>query len=324
MEINFQKSEIPSLWLDAFFLIECGKSASDGNHDDRYRHLYDILIEKTREEKIICPRAEQEDELEDNVESSMKEFLALTRGIKFNVGFEVNNKQSERMMNVFFNKTRSFDLLQSDVLDYVPKSNEKYFVSSYFVPTQEYYKRKRTEKEENIKEIQDFKDTQDISIPFQIRLNNEYKGIYLATRMLINEGITLKKMFDGEIPFDIKLYNQFDELVNRPMQKWSQITGHSEIAGYLEFLQSKEHRRIPYIDISSNLIADIMTSTKMWDSGDPKDISNLSSYLPYCNFILTDKAQYNRIKRLGLDRKYETEVYCMRNINELIEKLLEI
>jgi hypothetical protein len=324
MEINFQKSEIPSLWLDAFFLIECGKSASVGKHDDRYRLLYDILLEKTREEKIVCPRAEQEDELEDNVESSMKKFLALTRGIKFNVGFEVYNRQSVRMMNVYYNKNRRFDLLQSDVFDYVPKSNEKYFVSSYFVPAQEYYRRKRTEKEENIKELQDCKDTQDISVPFETKLNNEYKGIYLATIMLIKEGVTLKKMFDEEIPFDIKLYDQFEELVNRPMQKWSEITGQSEISGYLEFLLSEEHKRIPYIDISSHLIADIMTSTKKWDSGDPKDISNLSSYLPYCNYILTDKAQYNRIKRLGLDRKYDTEVYCMRNINELIEKLLEI
>ncbi|MEH7355306.1 hypothetical protein V7150_17250 [Neobacillus drentensis] len=324
MEINFQKSKIPLLWLDTFFIIECGKSASDGKRDNRYMLLYDIVLEKTREEKIICPRAEQEEELEGNVESSMKKFLALTRGTKFNLCSQVYNIQLERIMSVFSQKTRSIDLLQSDVIEYPPKSTGKYFVSSYSVPSLEHYQKKRTEKEENIKELQDYKDTQDISMPFQERLNNEYAGIYLATIMLIKEGNTLKKMFNGEIPFDIKLYNQFDEFVNRPMQKWSEITGQSDIDSYLEFLHSEEFKSIPYIDISSHLIADMMTSTKKWDSGDPKDISNLSAYLPYSNFILTDKAQYNRIKRLGLDSKYKTEIYCMKNINELIERLEEI
>ena len=322
MQINLQKSDVPIIWLDTFFVIAYGKITLGDKEDTRYELLYKILLEKIHEQKIFCARAEQEDELEDNIDICMKKFFSLTRGFNFRLSSEVNKAQSTRMMEVYHNGRKSFNVFQKDVLRESKNRAEGFIINVYSTPTKDSLINKRIEKDNNLKELQDFKGIQSLEQNFEEILENEYKGEYIATNSLLKQAENLRKMHSGKSDFDMKLNNQFMGLIFEPLQQWYQVTGQdNDIKGYLEFLLSEEHKKIPYIDISTYLIADIMSSPKKWDLGDSKDISNLSSYLPYCDFILTDKAQHNRIKRYGLDKKYDTAVYCMKNINDLIETI---
>lgn len=70
------------------------------------------------------------------------------------------------------------------------------------------------------------------------------------------------------------------------------------------------------------MTADLFTSKrKSIEIGDPSDISNISTLLSYCDYILTDRDQMNRLKRLELDKKYNTKVYSLSIINELFSDL---
>lgn len=320
MQINIHKSVTPIIWLDTFFVIEYGKIVIGESKDERYRTLYDILSRKIREKKLLCARAEQEDELEGNIDISMSKFLELTRNYRFKLGSQVRTLQSNRMMRAYLHKLKSFDILQSDVSTSSKESRDGFIVNVYSTPNEDALMEKKRIKYSNLKEVQDFKDTQNPEITFNEIMEREYKGIYVATIHLISKIATLMKMFDGELYFDKNLYNQFTGLVIEPMEEWCKLTGKEmDIDGYLEFLISEEHKAIPHIDISTHLISDLMASKKKLETGDLKDVENLSSFLPYCNFILTDTAQHNRLKRQALDKKYDVCVFCMKNINELIE-----
>lgn len=320
MQIKIQKSPTPIIWLDTFFIIEYGKIALGEKEDKRYEALYDILLKKINQGKLLCARAEQEEELEGNVEVSMQKFLSLTKGFRFYLGSEVRTKQSNRMMRVYHNKLDTFNLMQSDACVPPKEVTGPFIVNVISIPNEAAILNKREEKELNIKEVQDFKDMQSNDIKFEEIMEREYKGIYIATTHLISKIVDLKKMYDGELDFDIKLYDQFTGLVREPLEYWHEVTGKEiDIIGYLDFLLSQDHKSIPHIDISTHMIADIMASKKPLDSGDLKDIENLSSFLPYCNFILTDKVQHNRLKRYELDKKYDVKVFCMKNIDQLID-----
>lgn len=109
-------------------------------------------------------------------------------------------------------------------------------------------------------------------------------------------------------------------MIKEPLDDWCDVTGsNDDLTGYLNFIISDEFISIPNYNIFCRLITDIVTSKKPWETGDLKDVSNLSAYIPYCDYILTDLKQYNRVKRLNLDQEYSTNVYCMKNIDRLIE-----
>ncbi|MGC6589273.1 hypothetical protein ACPV3A_30560 [Paenibacillus sp. Dod16] len=118
--------------------------------------------------------------------------------------------------------------------------------------------------------------------------------------------------------------NQVLHMLDGPLSLWNSEQ-ESGLSGYLEFLQSNDYKQLPYVDINACMVADLFTSKrKSLEIGDPTDISNLSTLLPYCDYILTDRDQMKRIKRLNLDKKYNTKVFALSNINDLFSDLEKI
>lgn len=103
---------------------------------------------------------------------------------------------------------------------------------------------------------------------------------------------------------------------------WSSIIkGATNFVEYLQFLLSKEFVNTSCQNISSHLVADIILSRRKFLSGDRQDINNIATYMPYCNYFLTDRTQMNRIKKYGFDSKYQTKVFCMKTIDEFIDTI---
>ena len=219
-------------------------------------------------------------------------------------------------MEVYYRKESIFNLFQSDVFKERRDRHNNIVVNVYSKPNVEALSQRSFEKSEYVNELQEFKNSEDDTIPFNERLEMEYRGIYSATTTIImNNSEKLQEMLKGKVAGDEKILSQFQGLVFAPLKYWGMLVEKDyDLEGYCQFLLSEEHKKIPHIDISSRLITDIMSSPKKWERGDPKDISNLSAYLPYCDLILTDKAQKNRLKRLGLDEKYNTAVFCMNGL----------
>lgn len=83
MKINITKSSIPIIWLDTFFLIEYNKVNFGLSNDYRYVELYNLIKEKVDTKRLICIRAEQEEEIYDYVADTMKSFLSFLKTIDF-------------------------------------------------------------------------------------------------------------------------------------------------------------------------------------------------------------------------------------------------
>lgn len=114
----------------------------------------------------------------------------------------------------------------------------------------------------------------------------------------------------------------FKEQLNAEIAMWGQVV--SQYNAYQlryrlekaertaeEFVQSKEFRNIPLINISSKMWAKLLTdySARPIRRGDPTDIDLISSYLPYVDVLATDTFMANLVQQLGLADQYETSVF---------------
>lgn len=314
------KSTIPIIWLDTFFLIEYNKVNLNLSADDRYIELYNLIKDKVKKKKLLCVRAAQEEEIYDDVENTLKHFFELSRENQFKSSYEVRKIQNKRMMDVYFNKRVIFNTKIDDILiEQSDETNSSFIVQVYSVPTTSYIEKIETEKTKNMNELQELKSKIIEVQEYEERLNIEFKGIYQATTDVLDRYIHKAGEFKK---FDNKFHNQFQYLIEEPLEDWYNITSNkNDVSGYIEFLLSDEYKCIPQNNISSRMLADIMISAKRFKSGDKKDVNNISTFLPYYNYILTDKEQKNRVKRLGIDKEYNTSIYCMNNIDQLIEDL---
>ena len=90
-----------------------------------------------------------------------------------------------------------------------------------------------------------------------------------------------------------------------------------------QFIESKKFLQIPKIDIFCKLwsknLANINRDSSQLEH-DYNDIEFLSSYLPYCDVVATDKYMQNLVQSLKLDETYGCRLYTMKtkDLSDLI------
>jgi hypothetical protein len=93
----------------------------------------------------------------------------------------------------------------------------------------------------------------------------------------------------------------------------------------IAFANSSQFRDVPAIDIAARLNAAILTNTtrEVKDS-DAADIDILSTYVPYMDVFCTDIFMAEQLRMLGLERKYQVDVFSAKtaSLNKL-KALLE-
>ena len=68
IKINIEKSPIPLVWLDTSIIIKIAKLKSgeriDNLEKNRMQYLYNVIKTKTKKKKLLCPSADQNEEIE--------------------------------------------------------------------------------------------------------------------------------------------------------------------------------------------------------------------------------------------------------------------
>ncbi len=68
LKINIEKSPIPLIWLDTSVLLKITKTQlgeiTNDVDKERYQYLNDSIKDKMKEKKLICPSADQFEEIE--------------------------------------------------------------------------------------------------------------------------------------------------------------------------------------------------------------------------------------------------------------------
>ncbi|MCY9664216.1 hypothetical protein M5X11_04390 [Paenibacillus alginolyticus] len=320
-KIKIEKSPIPIIWLDTLAIIEIYKTKIGKSSDNRVQKLYDLIKMKVVERKLICPLGDHEEEIEEDLKDVINNILGLTLGIRFKANEDIQQTQVFKAIKLYETNEIPIltykDAIYKDPLEEI-KTTSPFIISVVVNSTSEEISRRKHTKKLNLDELQSAKENYYIDKDFHKQLEDELMGHYSATRYVYE---TLMYKSRNKVPFTEREFNQINNMLALPLTYWKRYKSNG-LTGYLEFLKSVEYKNLPFVDINARMTADLFISKrKLIDSGDPTDISNISTLLPFCNYVLTDKDQMNRIKRLNIDKKYDTYVYSMSNIDELFDKL---
>lgn len=333
MEKKIIKPNIPTIWLDTSVIIKyahykLGVSLSPIDKQ-RYKTLYEILIKKVGEKKLICPEGGREDEIWLKPELCGNIERSLSLGIKLKHPKAIEYHQIYEFMKAYIENSKNINIRYEEVFEgdpidqllnppqYIitlPKVTldhiEENFNQARIIDRIKNRNKKIYDKWEEIrKEVQQRNDS------YEECLGNEFSGRIQGILQLYNN--YRERLGKGEIPTFKDIMGGFS--LGGPLAIWKALGGNpSTIEGLVDFYHSDIFKEIPAIEISCKIIAKILTESARIDSGDSMDIELIAGFLPYCHALVTDKKMKNRINLLKLDEKYETIVYSISDFDELM------
>lgn len=333
LEIRIEKAPIPIIWLDTSVIIRMTKYKHGETltelERDRYGSLYEVLYKKVREDKIICPKADQQEEIElgFRLEKECHDLqVSLSLGISFKHRAGIDDNQRQIFMKAYIDGDKEVSLNYRDAFYKDPikeLKSHKQFIISVFSQTKndEVHKRIQTKRStlEQLEKLRQEAIAKGIS--FEEQLKEEYTGIVQAGIVAIENWT---KKLNEEIMPTVDDYFQV-EIIALPLSEWKRYSGKPEgFEGLFQFFLSDTYKCIPSVDISAKLWAKVVTGSTEIQSGDSMDIDQLSAVIPYSNYVITDRKMKNRIIELELDKKYNTEVFCISDYEKILEKLNSI
>ncbi|HJZ04428.1 hypothetical protein A2634_03130 [Candidatus Amesbacteria bacterium RIFCSPHIGHO2_01_FULL_48_32] len=139
----------------------------------------------------------------------------------------------------------------------------------------------------------------------------ELLGLHEALKKVIESGDQVK----------------MENLVKHHLRNWENASGESSIDSMLGFFKSPYYKTIPYIEIHSWLISDLMTSNKSrkFNRGDYFDVVMISMMYPFADYMVVDNDMRDRIvDKLKFSKRYP-EFTCSLiapgEVDELLRKL---
>jgi hypothetical protein len=312
--VEVSKSSIPIIWLDTFIIInmtqwKLGKSI-EKIQKDRVAYLYNKIYELTRKKKLICPIADQKEEIWIGRSDCLKTMLELSLGIHSNYSMSVRDYQTRQFMEAFiYNKGRVEINYKEFFIDDPEKqlsSNSKFIVSADLglLEKPEKLKKRNIDRLNKLENLRQSIVKQNIS--FEEQLEKEFMAELAGISILSNK------------PIDKLTYQDFIG-VNDYWIYWNNLS--DSYSDFLSFFYSSYYRKTPVINIDCQMSAKILTGNDPFRSGHTMDISHASAAIPYVNIFITDRYMKKIICDLKIDDYYETKVLHIGEINQ-IENIL--
>ena len=249
----------------------------------------------------------------------------LSSGVQFLPWSEIRISQMEKAIKAYLLKKDFIILDTNDIVNITRIDNNFGFrVRVNAIPSNNTISKWKLDKEIGNEKLENLRlKTLKSNITFQRQLEIEYNStLHLLTH---DYPSIMDRIFNG-----IEDLNDFDILreICKPLHLWNRIhkikNSPQKINEFLSFLKSDYYKEIPHEYISSNIFAKIITGKKKVQKGDSYDVGNLSSVLPYCDYVLTDGTMKKLIQSMEIDKKYDTEIYSFQDINLLCNKLEEL
>jgi hypothetical protein len=332
IDMKIEKSKTPIIWLDTSIISKIAKYKLGLNLNqtdiERIPKLYNLIIQKVKEKKLLCPEAYQVEELELFIqkENNSREFQdkcheiinSLSLGTSFHHHEEVKRMQMQQMMKTFCRQEKEIHVNYRDIyiepeigdflgrkvfLSILPSRNMGNIYGSINLK-KNFIKRAEAIRKENL----------DIGLGYEEVLENEYNGPLCEIENV------LYKNSKG-IPLSLS-----DKLCFRIYSEWQNDwdtygCSPNGFGGLIKFLESDYYKAIPFVEISSKLYAKKMTSPNEIQTGDRKDFEYMSIVIPYCDYVITDRKIKNLIKSLNLDTKYKTRIFCLKDFEEFFQQI---
>lgn len=326
IKINIEKSPIPLVWLDTSIIIKMAKLKSgeriDNLEKDRMQYLYNVIKTKTKKKKLLCPSADQSEEIEigGRLEKECIEIQTeLSLGIKIQHRQGIEDFLIAEFMKNYIDKIKEISLSYESLFYENPireleKALNKPFIINVHSSIPEIVNKRKKAKIDLHRELEDLRKQKVIAdITFEQEREKEFKGIIEGHLKLIRK-------------FEVKLINNTIDVwdflgaigILYYKRLWNDYKGQpSGFQGLTQFFLSDYFKQIPLEEIICNLYAKLMTSTTPIKSGDSMDIEQIATVLPFFDFIITDKTMKYYIESLNYHKKYNVKVLALKNFEEI-------
>ena len=277
----------------------------------RMEYLYKNIHQFVLEKKLICPRADQGEEIWVERPEIIKTMLSLSLGIRSKHSEEIKEYQMYRHMKAYVNDEKEVSLNSKD-----------------------FFKSDPLEQLRSVSEVVIEADLGLIETPKDIKKRKKREIVKLdeIRQRYVSEGVTYEDQLNNELNADLQSlsekYGNLEQLsplntyftlftINQYNRSWEQLGGN---AGELPaFFKSSHYRSIPMIDISSRLFAKLITGIETIKSGHPMDVYHAAAAIPYVDFFITDRNMKHIISKLDIDKFYQCKV-CYIGDKDKIKK----
>ena len=306
MEIIVNKYNIPVIYLDTFVIIDLVRSIY-GKDKEKVIWGNSVIGEINRltsNKKAIFPEADQYSEIDAGkrlIPETQKLLLQISKGIQFKDYITIEDIQTKRLMKAYVQKEKEILFEPEDSFIKNPYdliNNKNHYLIGIYTSNSE---NEINEKKERIKNIKN-KET------FEERLTTE-KMYHFDKIEDIHEKMYKNKKATKEDEIEIK------QFIFKPFEWFIEYSDNLKITDIKEqiielkkFFASEYFFNIPFIDIRLQLTSDLMMGNEIISTGDYQDIHEISAIMPYAQYMIVDKRMTYRIKKLNLDKKYNTKL----------------
>lgn len=331
-KVTVNKPPIPLLWLDTWVILRLTKAVKSDKVGKEEKIWGETIFEKisslTDQKKILCPEADQGIEIENGgrLVNEARELQAqLSRGITIHYHHAVEELQIQRIMDAYVSKKTEVTLPWKDLFfeDPLKKLGKKkpYIISVHGNPLpRELQERKKTNRSiaDDWEAIRLDSNKKKEKFDARLKLEQSARGnmIVKMAALLLAKRIHKKEVTTDEL---IRAMN----IMGRPLSWWERNSKHAEdFFGLVNFYLSDEFKQIPTVDISSNLVSKLVTDHEKIRPSDVMDVNQISAILPYAHYMILDGPMRDKITdKMKLDKKYNTKILRIRDLQRLLEEL---
>lgn len=332
--VTIDKSTTPMLWLDTsvlvdFAKIEKGEKIEPGRAKLLTR-LRSVVRRAVREEKLVCPEWDQENEYEaKRLETEIRRIVSdLSCGARCIPYAGVKDREILIGMEAYLCAVDAMHIpanihFYRDPLEAIREAKRTHYIVECEMPKPIEFIEKAARDKQVTKEA----------------IEGLRQG-YTIKDQTFEQQLSLERI--GESDSMIKMLGEYMDLVHRgqfdfwkymgvvgfveSMDAWKRMGGPSgdsatDIAALYSFMRSPYYWELPIQDISCRLSADLLVKHFPIKSGDSLDISHLATAIPVAHFVVADKAMVDRCERLGVGKKWNTKLFSNRTLDDLCDEI---
>ena len=325
IKVRVVKCETPIIWLDTSIINLMTQwrhklCKLDGARELQISALFTAIYEATRKGRLICPLAEQEGEVWVERDKWMETINTLSLGIEALDLLAIHDNQFRIFMRAFVENQNSVTLSYREAFDDDPADEltetlrQPFFITdnSPLVFGETYRKKLKN----NLHQTADAKRARNVEakVTFEQQLEKEFLGDIQGLSILV------RRFLSGQFKDEEDQFNATCGALNlgNQLTLWKSICGRPEgLEGLMTFYRSSYYRAMPYTDLSCNLFARMMTDKQPIRSGDPMDIKHVSTFMPFSDIFVTDKAMSTFLRKRKLDEQYRTTVCYIGDTNTI-------
>ena len=322
-QIIINKNTIPVIYLDTLAMIEfarCEKGICVDAHRKEIEELYLLFIEAKHNKRILCPLGNQLREM--GISKGRKDgrdFLYRFTNSEFLLPEQIQRMELDEGYGAFINGQDVISFESSKFFVLEKDSTVPFIIHSAPVIRKEELQKLREIKLHTTDILNTMKATGTIESDYESQLDIELQAdlqLFLTTLQSCTDSEeSLVRYIDmiGPVYSRIGLVHNMDY-----REHWNKLNQ------YALFLSSSHHHKLPFVWIQAVLWAHRMQRTNQICPGDTLDTMWAAAYLPFVDYVVTDNDFCNLLNDSGLADLYNTKVYSMRLLKELLLELKKI